>query len=206
MRIPLTTKIALVIVAVLIIGFGTSTVLTIQRASDLLVEQNKVAVRRLTDALIASIETAMLQQRPDVTRGLIYALRASSPVEELAIYRRNGVEAFTDLATLEEVERNAGLAKEVLENIRKMRREPTRQISGPLFARTLQTLETQDSLEQRDGLPLFTVHRPILNREKSQGCHGSDHQVRAVVRVATSMPRSSPRCAGSATGRSWSAY
>src|SRR5262249_57436310 len=32
-----------------------------------------------------------------------------------------------------------------------------------------------------------TLHYPVINKEKCQGCHGSDHQVRAVVRVATSM-------------------
>src|SRR3972149_4161008 len=120
-RSRLTAKIALVLV--LIIGFGASTILTIRRESDLLVEQSKVATRRLTDALIASIETAMLQERPDVTRRLIYNLKAASTVEALDIYRRNGVEAFTDLATLEEVQRNAGLAQEVRENITQMRRD-----------------------------------------------------------------------------------
>jgi len=186
-RHPLTTKLALVIVLVLIVGFGASTALTIQRESDLLVEQSTVAVRRLTDSLIASIETAMLQERPDVTRGLIHALKAASPVEELAIYRRNGVEAFTDLATLDEVERNAGLAPDVRANIRRMRREAGRPVSGPLFERAVRTLETQESLEDRDGVPLFTVYRPIPNRPTCQGCHGRDHDVRAVVRVGTSM-------------------
>ncbi|HYU15679.1 MAG TPA: hypothetical protein VEL05_06400, partial [Candidatus Acidoferrum sp.] len=93
-RSRLTAKIALLIVLVLIIGFGASTILTIRRESHLLVEQSKVATRRLADALIASIETAMLQERPDVTRRLIYELKAASPVEALDVYRRNGVEAF----------------------------------------------------------------------------------------------------------------
>jgi class 3 adenylate cyclase/HAMP domain-containing protein len=199
-RSRLTAKIALLIVLVLIIGFGASTILTIRRESNLLVEQSKVATRRLTDALIASIETAMLQERPDVTRRLIYDLKAASPVEALDIYRRNGVEAFTDLATLEEVQRNAGLAAAVRENITQMRREPGQRITAPLFTRAVETLETQESLEYRDGVPLFTVHRPILNRAKCQGCHGSDHQVRAVVRVATSM---APLFAEVARQRNW---
>jgi class 3 adenylate cyclase len=196
----LTAKIALLIVLVLIIGFGASTILTIRRESDLLVEQSKVATRRLTDALITSIETAMLQERPDVTRRLIYALKAASTVEALDIYRRNGIQAFTDLATLEEVQRNAGLAEEVRENITQMRRDPGGRITDPLFTRAVETLETQESLEYRDGVPLFTVHRPIPNREKCQGCHGSDHQVRAVVRVATSM---APVFAEVARQRNW---
>src|SRR5215470_14205755 len=195
LRSRLALKITLLIVAVLIVGFGVSTIVTIQRESSALVEQNKQAVRRLTQAVVASIEAAMLQERPDVTRGLIQELRElgakpaedGSPLESLMIYRRNGVEAFTDMATAMEVARSAGLADDVMQNIKKMQRAPGTMMSGPLFTRALETLTTQESLEMEGGVALFTLHYPILNKEKCQGCHGSDHKVRAVVRVATSM-------------------
>jgi class 3 adenylate cyclase/HAMP domain-containing protein len=186
-RSPLTRKVILVIVVVLIIGFGASTIFTIQRESAALVEQHKSGARRLMGALIAGIESAMLQERPDVTRAMIQEIRGSSPVEGLDIYRRNGVEAFSDLETLEEVERNAGLSKEVFANIQKMRRPPGAALTGPAFARAVQSLTPHEELETRDGVALFTLLQPIPNREKCQGCHGSDHQVRAVVRIATSM-------------------
>ena len=131
----LAVKISVLIVVVLIIGFGASTILTVQRESELLVEQNKVAARRLTATLVASIEGAMLQERPDVTRTVLQELKTSTPVEGLTIFRRNGVEAFTDLTTAMEVDKNAGLAKEVLANIKKMARTPGQAASGPLFAR-----------------------------------------------------------------------
>src|ERR1043166_1006937 len=130
MRARLATKITVLIVVVLIIGFGASTILTIQRESQLLVDQNKLAVRRLTATLVASIEGAMLQERPDVTRTVLDELKASSPVEELTIYRRNGVEAFTDLTTMMEVNKNAGLAKDVMDNIKKMVRAPGKTMAG----------------------------------------------------------------------------
>ena len=194
-RSRLALKITLLIVAVLIVGFGISTVVTIQRESAALVEQNKQAVRRLTQTLVASIEAAMLQERPDVTRSLIQELRElrarpvgdATPLESLMIYRRNGVEAFTDMATAREVMRTAGLSDEVMQNIKKMERAPSGTMSGPLFTRALETQTTQESLETESGLSHFTLHYPILNQEKCQGCHGSDHKVRAVVRVATSM-------------------
>ena len=183
----LTVKITIVIVLVLIIGFGVSTILTIRRESQLLVEQNKVAARQLIGTLVASIETAMLQERPDITRGLVEDLRGSNLVQGLVIYRRNGVEAFTDLATLREVSKEAELPKGVMASIEKMRREPGRPMVGPLFTRALETLQTQEALESRDGAAVFTVYQPIPNRERCQGCHGTDHKVRAVIQVATSM-------------------
>ena len=196
-RPRLALKITVLIVAVLIVGFGVSTIVTIQRESAALVEQNKQAVRRLTQTVVASIEAAMLQERPDVIRSLLQEqreLRAqlpedAAPLEALVIYRRNGVEAFTDLATATEVARAAGLSDEVMKNISKMKRAPGTPMAGPLFTRAVETLKTQESLEIENGVSLFTLHHPILNKEKCQGCHGSDHKVRAVVRVATSMER-----------------
>ncbi|PYO22179.1 MAG: hypothetical protein DMD85_12150 [Candidatus Rokuibacteriota bacterium] len=186
-RSVLALKIGLLIVGVLIIGFGVSTILTIQREADLLVEQNKVAARRLTATLVASIEGAMLQERPDVTRTVIQELRQNSPVDAVDIYRRTGMEAFTDLTTAMEVDKNAGLAPEVMSNIKKMAQPPGKKINDPLFARAIETVAIQEALETRGGTRYFTLLTPIQNKERCQGCHGSDHQVRAVVRVATSM-------------------
>jgi class 3 adenylate cyclase/HAMP domain-containing protein len=188
LRSRLATKITTLIVVVLILGFGASTIWTIQREADLVVEQHKTAARRLTQAIVASIEGAMLQERPDVTRTMLQELRGSTPVEGLRIYRRNGVEAFTDLATLKEVMRNAELAPAVLANIEKMQRPPATAETSPLFKQAVDTLKTQEALtEARGGVPLFTLLRPIENQERCQGCHGTDHRVRAVVRVDASM-------------------
>jgi class 3 adenylate cyclase len=179
-------KILLLIVAVLAIGFGASTVWTIQREKDLLVEQSKMSARRVTATLVASIEAAMLQERPDVTRMVLAELK-TAPVEQFGIYRRNGVEAFTDLATAMQVDKDAGLAPEVMANIEKMQRPAGPPMSGPAFTRALESIATQESLEERPEGTFFTLHHPIPNGEKCQGCHGEDHKVRAVVRVATSM-------------------
>jgi class 3 adenylate cyclase/HAMP domain-containing protein len=187
LRSRLAVKIELLIIVVLVVGFGLATIFSIQRESSLLVEQSKLAARRLTATLVASIEGAMLQERPDVTRTVIQELRQNSPVEEFTVYRRTGVEAFTDLSTAMEVDRHAGLAPDVLKNIQKMARPAGPTMTGPMFTRAIETLTTQEALETRDGARYFTLHTPIQNQEKCQGCHGTDHTVRAVVRVASSM-------------------
>src|SRR6266700_2465965 len=75
-RLSLAAKITLLIVVVLIIGFGASTIVTIQRESTLLVDLNKRAVRRLTDTLVASIEGAMNQERCQGCHGTDHKVRA----------------------------------------------------------------------------------------------------------------------------------
>lgn len=64
LRSSLAAKITLVIVLVSIIGFGAATTWSIHHESVLVVEQSKIAARRLAAAPIASIESAMLQERP----------------------------------------------------------------------------------------------------------------------------------------------
>src|SRR4029453_7216036 len=129
----LTAKITVLIVVVLIIGFGASTIFTIRRESELLVEQSKESGRRLIATVVASIEAAMLQERPDITRGLIQDLKSSSPVGGLTVYRRNGVGAVTDPETLRQVTKEADLPKDVVASIQKMRREPGAAMTSPLF-------------------------------------------------------------------------
>ena len=65
---------------VLVIGFGVTTIFTIQRESALVVEQAKMAARRLTATLVASIEGAMLQERP--TRPALSREEALSTLKE----------------------------------------------------------------------------------------------------------------------------
>jgi class 3 adenylate cyclase/HAMP domain-containing protein len=187
LRSRLTAKITLVIVAILIAGFGAATIWSIRVQSQTLLEQSKLAARRQTETIVASIEGAMLQERPDVTRSVLQELQGASAVSGLTVYRANGVEAFTDLATLRQVARNAELSKEVMANIERMQRPPGSANTSPSFRQAVQTLETQDAIETQNGIPYYVVHQPVENQEKCQGCHGADHKVRAVVRVASSM-------------------
>ena len=175
-RSALALKIGLLIVVVLIIGFGVSTILTIQREAALLIEQNKIAARRLTATLVASIEGAMLQERPDVTRTVIQELRQNSPVDAFDVYRRTGMEAFTDLTTAMEIDKNAGLAPDVMSNIKKMARPPGKKADDPLFSRALETVTTQEALETRGHTVLHAADAdpqsgevPGLSRYRSPG-------------------------------------
>jgi len=196
----LAVKIELLIVVVLVIGFGLSTVVTIQREADLLVEQNKLAARRLTATLVASIEGAMLQERPDVTRTVIQELKQSSPVEEFAVYRRTGVEAFTDLTTAMEVDRNAGLAKDVLDNIKRMAREPGQTASGPQFLRAVETLTTQESLETHEGDTFFTLYTRSSTRRSARAVTAATTRSARWCAWTRRWRRYWPRCAAIVTG------
>ncbi|MBI3455653.1 MAG: HAMP domain-containing protein [Candidatus Rokubacteria bacterium] len=189
-RQHLRLKVIALIVAILILGFGTLVVLNIRREAQLLVAGHRETVRLLAGSILASIENGMLEGRPDIIRQLVQELKSElKDVRRIDVYRRNGVEAFTDLETVNEVNRIAGLDRELIDRITKMRREPGARISDPLFTRAVATMEPQAFEEPLDGGRVLTLFRPLRNLDKCQECHGTDHQVRGVVQISIGLDK-----------------
>ena len=189
-RQHLRLKVIALIVAILILGFGTLMVLSIRRETQTLTAGHQETVRLLAGSILASIENGMLEGRPDIIRQLVQELKAElSDVRRIDVYRRNGVEAFTDMETVTEVNRIAGLEPGLIERISKMRREPGARIDHPLFTRAVQQLEPQAFEESVDGTRFLTLFRPLRNLPKCQECHGADHQVRGVVRISLGLEK-----------------
>jgi class 3 adenylate cyclase/HAMP domain-containing protein len=183
-------KVAALIVAILILGFGVLVILNIRRESETLIVIHREAARLLGSSILTSIENGMLEGRPDSTRMLVQELKTElKDLRQLAVYRRNGVEAFTDLETVNEVNRNAGLEPGMIERISKMQRAPGERVSHPLFERAVQTVQPQEVEETVNGGMVLTLFRPLRNLEKCQDCHGKDHQVRGVVRITLGLER-----------------
>ena len=107
----------------------------------------------------------MLQARPDIIRRLVGQLKEElKDVRHLDVYRRNGVEAFTDLETLNEVIRLAGaFDREVIASIRAMRREPGTRLTDARFDLAVSTVQPQEAYEALDGSRVLTLFRPLRN-------------------------------------------
>ena len=190
LRRHLRAKVIALIAAILVLGFGVLVILNIQREQRLLVAANHETADLLATSIVSSIENGMLQARPDIIRELVYRLKTElKDVRHLDVFRRNGVEAFTDLETLETVNRIAGLDAEVVERIAKLRREPGIRLAHPLFTRAVLTIAPQETEETLDGGRMLTLFRPLRNRQRCQGCHGEDHQVRGVVRIGLGLDK-----------------
>ncbi len=181
----LRVKVIALIAAILIVGFGLLVIVNIGREAQVLVDANQETARLLAASILGSIQSGMLQARPDVIRRLMRDLKSElKDVRRLDVYRSNGVEAFTDLETLNKVKQLADLDPEIVRRITRMRREPGERISHPLFTRAVETGTPQETYESLDGGRVLTIFRPLENRQRCQACHGEDHRVRGVVRIA----------------------
>jgi hypothetical protein len=108
-RRRLRVKVIALIVAILVVGFGILVTVNIQREAQVLVDAHQETARLLAASILGSIESGMLEARPDVIRRLVGDLKGElKEVRRLDVYRANGVEAFADLDTLTKVDRGPG--------------------------------------------------------------------------------------------------
>ncbi len=190
LRHNLAFKVTLLIVGILIAGFGTLLVLNIRQEAEALVVKNQETARLLAASVMETIEIGMLRVRPDIVRRLIQQLQSElKDVQRIGVYRRNGVEAFADLETLEEVNRKVDLDPELVKSISELSRAPGPPIKNPLFSRAVETVLPQQTYETVDGTRVLTLFQPLRNLVECQSCHGKDHQVRGVLRVSLGLEK-----------------
>jgi class 3 adenylate cyclase/HAMP domain-containing protein len=183
-------KVIALTLAILISGFAVLVILNIRRAADALVAGNRETAQLLTASITTSIDNGMLEGHPDIILRLVQELQKElKDVRVLDVYRRNGVEAFSDLKTVGEIDAGGMLGATLVERLSKMHREPGKTISDPLFTRAVETLAPQETYETTGTGRMLTFFRPLENRKECQDCHGEDHKVRGVVRVSLGLER-----------------
>jgi class 3 adenylate cyclase/HAMP domain-containing protein len=190
LRHNLAFKVTLLIVGILIAGFGTLLVLNVRQESEALVVKNQETARLLAASVMETIEIGMLRVRPDIVRRLMQQLKTElKDVQRIGVYRRNGVEAFADLETLDEVNRKVDLDPELIKSISAMSRTPGPPIKNPLFSRAVETVLPQQIYETVDGTRVLTLFQPLRNLKECQNCHGEDHEVRGVLQISLGLEK-----------------
>ena len=185
LRRRLRTKVLALVVGILVLGFGLLLGLNLGRERVALEERHRETARLLAASILAAVENGMIEARPDIIRRLVQELRAQlRDVRRIDVYRRNGVEAFTDLETVDAVNAYAGLEPDLIRRITRLRREPGQRIDHPLFRRAVETAEPQELTELVDGTRVLTFFGPLRNGEPCHQCHEPNHQVRGVVRIS----------------------
>ena len=181
----LALKVTVLIVGILIAGFGFLLAMNIRQETEALVAKNQETAHLLASSVNETIEVGMLRVRPDIVRRLIQQLKADlKQVRRINVYRRNGVEAFADLDTLQEVNRKVHLDPELVRSISEMVRTPGPPVTNPLFRRAVETTLPEQMYETIDGARVLTLFQPLRNLKECQSCHGTDHEVRGVLQIS----------------------
>jgi class 3 adenylate cyclase/HAMP domain-containing protein len=190
LRHSLSLKVTLLISAILIAGFGVLLVLNIRQEMRDRIEKHRETARLFSASIMASIENGMLEGRPDIIRRLVHEMKSQiKDVRHLEVYRRNGVEAFSDLETVKELEFAGYLQPDLVERISKMTRKPGARISHSLFTRAVETATAQETAENGAAGRVLTFFQPLRNLKECQDCHGEDHKVRGVLRISLGLEK-----------------
>ena len=187
-RTRLRVKVIALTVAVLLLGFAALLLVDLRHKEEVLMARHEETARLLAASIAASIENGMQEGRPEIIRRLVDELRkALRDIRRIDVYRRNGVEAFTDLETVHAVDMLAGLPPDVVQRLSKEKREPGKRLEDPLLTRAVETGKPQEATQALDGVKVLTFFQPLPNSEPCQACHGEDHKVRGVVRVSVGL-------------------
>jgi class 3 adenylate cyclase/HAMP domain-containing protein len=187
-RCRLQVKVLSLLIAILIIGFSILVMLNMQRESRALIAKNRETSRLLAAAIVESIANGMREARPDIVLELIQNLKTTlQDIKQLDVFRRNGVAAFSDLSTFEEVDLIYELNPSVRERLLKMPRQPGETIAHPLFSQAIDAMQPQAYFEEVNNTRLYTFFYPLENRQACHDCHGAEQRTRGVVRLSLSL-------------------
>ena len=160
MKNRLELKILLLIILVLIVGFGTYVIISINRESTVLLEQQRERSRLFSETVMVGIRNVMLSGKAPYAAELVSDARENLQFGTLRVYDNKAKEVFPDEGR--GIVQNAGD-----ENVRTA---IERQIEV-MFARHDSSGEEYVRIE------------PLLNERECQRCHSGTHKVRGVTRL-----------------------
>lgn len=154
-------KILLLIIAVLIAGFGTYVVISIQSEADALFQKHQENVRLFSETIVGGIRSVMMTGKAPLTYEFLNDARRKLTSGSLTIYDRFGREVF-----LREGEG-------VIYNV-----------DDPFLRATLENGYMQSTMMKEGNEDVYTRYEPLRNRPECWRCHEKDHPVRGVLQLA----------------------
>lgn len=154
-------KILLLIIAVLIAGFGTYVVLTIQKESEALLNQQHEKLQVFSESVSAGIRNIMLTGKAPFASALVNDIRENLPFGAVTIYDRFGREVF--------LREGEGVLYDVQDSS---------------VHQTLQTSQMRSKVIKEGSREVFLRYEPILNRPECWRCHDPKEPIRGVLQLA----------------------
>ncbi len=160
-RSRLEIKVLLLIIVVLVIGFGTYVILSIQRESSALVSQQRDQLRIATEALTAGIRNVMLTGKSPFAVELVNDIRSNVRFVDVTIYDRFGREVF--------LREGEGV---------------NRDVNDPIVPDVLRSGLLRTAMMPTDSGAVATWYAPLPNRPECWRCHDTKDPLRGVLQVA----------------------
>ena len=160
MKNRLELKILLLIILVLVAGFGTYVIISIKKESNVLLEQQREKARLFSETVMVGIRNVMLSGKAPYAAELVSDARENLQFGTLRVYNNKAKEVFPD--------EGRGIISG----------------AGDEQVRAAIKAEAEAMFVRRDTLgDQFVRIEPLLNERECQICHSGNHAVRGVTRL-----------------------
>ena len=179
-------KIAATVAIAVCVGLTASVLFYSKQQESSILRQNALTTSKLTNSITEVLQAIMLTGNGDLARALADHLKHLRGVDDLRIVRTDGLEAFRDNKTIENVNKRRGdeefIPRDEVEVIRAL---PVGH--GPLTQavssqKTVTYYETAASGER-----VLTFLAPMLAKKDCAECHGKKEAVRGLIKITTSL-------------------
>ncbi|MEH6625683.1 MAG: methyl-accepting chemotaxis protein [Motiliproteus sp.] len=179
-------KILVAVVITLALSLTAMAMIQLSQQKTSIINQHQNKASSLAETVSQGLQSIMLAGYADVAQSFADNLKRVPEVVDFRVLRTNGLEAFRDSATIDNVNNRIGDEEFIPRDD-----EERYQILQPDMRALLQAVESAEVATYEDTLEggerYTTLLKPILNREECATCHGSDHKVRGVIKLTTSL-------------------
>lgn len=177
-------KILLAVICCLFVAMTVLALYFTDQQERSILQQNERGLKTLSEATSQSVQTIMMADYADIAEDYATNLKKVESVKDFRILDRFGAEAFKQNKTIDEV--NARIGEEEFYTRDEEQTIVIIQADDAKFLQAVDSLKPTSYYETGDdGEPYLTMLTPIENREVCRRCHGSDHQVRGVVKLTS---------------------
>lgn len=185
---PITRKVNSIILISLVIGIGGVTFYFARSLFNTIDMSTRDNLNQQTEILYTSIENFMLTGNAPIAVNFFDDVRGRNPNYTIRLYRKNGVEAFSDNSTIREVNEHIGSQVFIP---RDDEEENPDIVLNELFMNAVSAppKSTFDQYEE-EGKFFVRTYEPLLNLPKCTNCHGSTHTIRGVIDLESNITES----------------
>lgn len=191
-------KMIVLLLMALVLSFGGILYVVSHKVRGYFVEQERQKAAMLARTIHHALDKDMVAFRADNVRRLINDLQELEGIQRLQIVRGQdgkGIEAaFMDLKTLEDVRSRIPIRSEWMMDHPNIPNNVAPGVDHPAFRQAFQRIlkdpfKAQDEyyFEEIKGKSVLTYLRPLPNFQQCYLCHGSDHTLRGVLMISTTL-------------------
>lgn len=187
--IPLAVKANIVLIAVLTLGLGGVTFLYYTEVNQTITTSVQESLQNQSQILYSAIQNFMLPGEAPLAVRFFNDIQEINPLYTVHLYRSNGIPAFSDNATIEEVNRRIQKNQFSPRTIQLFKPSP----SAPSIAlKAVTSRPARDVFVQREreGRLQVFIYKPLINLPKCTVCHGADHTIRGIAEISTDITAS----------------